>query len=245
MSPTKPIVLAIGGFDPSAGAGVLADVKTIEANGCYGMAAITANTFQNESEFDGLQWISAEDIIQQIEILERKHAIAAVKIGLIENIGTTEEIIRHFHADTPIVWDPVLKASAGFSFHTSIAKHRLAQLLQNITIFTPNMPEAKQIFGTNDPEEIANQAIRSNVLVKGGHASGSGADDILLADGQMLRLPGTKFDPAFAKHGTGCVLSSAIAAQLALGRSLPEACKSSKTYVERIMKSNTTLLAYH
>lgn len=245
MTEPKPIILSIGGFDPSAGAGVLADIKTIEALGGYGMAVITANTYQNESEFDRSDWIATENILDQIRILERKHRFAAVKIGLVQNFQLVLHICRHFNKQLPIIWDPILNASAGFAFHTNVEQQLFSELLSYLTVLTPNRPEALQLFGTADSDIIGQNSLDVAVLLKGGHTKGSAADDILITASGTHVMEGKKFDAAFSKHGTGCILSSAIATKLALNCTLEQACRMAKQYVETVMKSNKSLLAYH
>ncbi len=241
----KPIVLTIGGMDPSAGAGILADVKSIEAAGAYGMAILSANTFQNDIEYDGTDWVSSKTIIRQIEVLQRRHQFSAIKIGLIESFETVQSICQHFGSTIPIVWDPILKASAGYSFHSDIDKQELLQLLEEIHLLTPNFPEAEILFGTTDVEKLMEiqSTSKTSILLKGGHSQDR-ADDVLITDEYVAVISGERFD-GYAKHGTGCILSAAIASHLALGDSLEDSCRKAKHYVEQIMKSNTSALAYH
>lgn len=245
MYPMKPIVLSIGGMDPSAGAGIMADMKAIEAAGAYGMAVLTANTFQNDAEYDGTDWVETSTIIRQIQVLERRHQIAAVKIGLVQTFETVASICQHFGPQMKIVWDPVLKASAGFCFHSDIDRRILKDVLSNISLLTPNMPEAEALFGTSDELKLSQiqQGLGCAILLKGGHALRQ-ADDVLLQNGNRFVIEGERFEGK-SKHGTGCVLSSAIAARIPQGYSLEQSCIWAKRYVELIMQSNTSLLAYH
>src|ERR1700756_3795867 len=122
MLPKRAYVLSIAGFDPSGGAGILADVKTFESNKVYGLGVISANTFQNDEEFNRVDWIPAEKIIEQISILQKRFEFEYVKIGLIENLEVLNKIIEHLKLPTAnyrLIWDPILKASAGFEFHKS------------------------------------------------------------------------------------------------------------------------------
>lgn len=244
MNP-KPIVLAIGGMDPSAGAGILADVKAIEAAGAYGMAVLSANTFQNDAEYDGTDWTDIAAILSQIQVLQRRHQFAAVKIGLIQSFDAVATVCQYFGKQIPIVWDPVLKASAGFQFHTDVDRKALADLLRNITLLTPNLPEAEALFGTTDELKLSviQQELGCAILLKGGHALHK-ADDVLLYNGERYVIEGERFNGK-GKHGTGCVLSSAIAARLALRNTMEQSCLWAKRYVEQIMQSNPSLLAYH
>lgn len=241
----KPIVLAIGGMDPSAGAGILADVKAIEAAGAYGMAVLSANTFQNDAEYGGTDWVAIDTILRQIQFLQRRHQFATVKIGLVQSFDTVVAICQHFGTELPIVWDPVLRASAGFHFHTDIDRLAFTEVLRNVTLLTPNLPEAEMLFGTTDKLKLSliAQDLGCAILLKGGHAQHN-ADDIMLHNGEQYVIEGERFDGK-GKHGTGCVLSSAIAARLSQGNSLKQSCLWAKRYVEQIMQSNTSLLAYH
>ena len=120
MSTKKPYVLSIAGFDPSAGAGVLADIKTFESNGVYGFGVASALTWQNDIEFEKVEWIDYYKIIQQISVLLRRFDIQYVKIGLIESLHVLNELTRFLKErikNPVIIYDPILKASAGFVFH--------------------------------------------------------------------------------------------------------------------------------
>ena len=241
----KSIVLAIGGMDPSAGAGILADVKAIEAAGAYGMAVMSANTFQNDAEYDGTDWTDIAAILRQIQVLQRRHQFAAVKIGLIQSFDAVAAVCQYFGKQVPIVWDPVLKASAGFQFHTDVDRKALADVLRNITLLTPNLPEAEALFGSTEEQNLAQiqKKLGCAILLKGGHALHK-ADDVLLDNGNCYQFEGERFDGK-GKHGTGCVLSSSIAARMSQGNTLEQSCLWAKRYVERLMQSNESLLAYH
>lgn len=239
MITKRPYVLSIAGFDPSAGAGVLADVKTMEQCGVYGFAVNTASTFQNEDQFDGVSWVSFEDIKKQLDPLFRKYEIGVVKIGLIESLEVLEKVIAYllaYNSTVKIIWDPILSASAGFDFHSVIDQEVLSKVLKNIYLITPNKPEY----------DLLNQVKESRVLLKGGHSEVK--DDVLILQKktgeERIVIEGStnKMSP---KHGSGCVLSSAITSYIALGDELPLACIKGKQYVEKILESNEGLLAYH
>ena len=116
------LYLSIAGFDPSGGAGVLADIKTFEQHKVLGMGVVTGLTFQNDSEFDGVKWISTDEIIRQIEILTRKYKFKFVKVGMLESLETIVTDCRLQIADCKIIWDPIVKASAGFEIHKKLKK---------------------------------------------------------------------------------------------------------------------------
>jgi|ERR1051326_5677965 hydroxymethylpyrimidine/phosphomethylpyrimidine kinase len=248
MKKFRPYVLSIAGHDPSAGAGVLADIKTFEANKVYGLGVVSAITFQNESEFDGVKWISESDIRKQVEVLWRKHKFEVVKVGLIENLQVMDNItscILSLDPGIKIIWDPILKASAGFEIHNSIEKEKLDRARKSIFLLTPNTNEACDLTGSPDEEKAAKElSAHCNVYLKGGHSKKNKNRDILFTpEGKKFSFnPGQN---GTEKHGSGCVLSAAIAANLAKGYKLNAACLRGKRYVEKFLSSNKTLSGYH
>lgn len=248
MRSPRPYVLTIAGFDPSGGAGVLADCKTFEQHGVYGFGVCTALTVQTDDSFLKLNWLSAERIIEQLQPLTGKFEIAACKIGIIGSLETLIEVIRVLKEHNPaiqIVWDPVLKASAGYDFHSVDTFRSLEAVLAAVTLVTPNYHELQQL------QSITNSALIKDdrsafcaVLLKGGHRPGSlGTDTLYEPDNSTIIAAGV--ENAWPKHGSGCVLAAAITAQLARGHSLREACRSAKKYVETFLNSNQSLLGYH
>jgi thiamine-phosphate pyrophosphorylase len=234
----RPYCLSIAGFDPSAGAGVLSDIKTFEAIGCYGFGVNTAITFQNDDAFEGLSWTPKEAIIKQLIPL-KKYSIAAIKIGLIESFDVLFEIIAWCKNNFPkakIIWDPILKASAGFTFHDNNQLPK--ELLASIDLITPNADEYAQL-------NIEQQNIINALLLKGGHRKDKPGYDTLYTQLNAIDIMGEVFANKVDKHGTGCVLSSAITAHLALGDDLKTSCQRAKKYVERFIQSNQTGLGYH
>jgi hydroxymethylpyrimidine/phosphomethylpyrimidine kinase len=248
MKKFRPYVLSIGGHDPSAGAGVLADIKTLEANKAYGLGVVSAITFQNESEFDEVSWISERDIKKQAEVLYRKHRFEVVKIGLIENSEVLDKLVSFLlslDAKMRIIWDPILKASAGPDIHKKMEKEKLEPVYKNIFLLTPNTSEARALTGNPDETAAANElSAYCNVYLKGGHSVKNTNKDILFTrEGKR-----STFNPkqtGFEKHGSGCVLSAAIAANLAKGYKLNAACLRGKRYVEKFLSSNKALSGYH
>ncbi len=243
----KPYVLSIAGFDPSAGAGVLADIKTFESNGAYGMGVISALTYQNDMEFDDVEWIHADKIIRQIEVLLRRFTIRHIKIGLIENLDMLRQVVSYLYnhiASPVIIYDPILKASAGYEFH-NITEPQFASAIEGIHCITPNIPEAVQIFGAgelNEKLELLSDNI--NIYLKGGHSDESIITDLLFVKDHTYAFPNDRV-PNGEKHGSGCVLSSALTAQLALGNDLPTAAENANNYTHNFLASNKTLLGYH
>jgi hydroxymethylpyrimidine/phosphomethylpyrimidine kinase len=247
MKNARPIVLSIAGFDPSAGAGVLADIKTFEANKVYGMGVITANTFQDESEFDSVDWVSSEDTIKQCEVLIRKHKIANAKIGLIKDLDEMTSLVSYLISHVShLIWDPILKASAGYEFHTKMEKQKLSSILDKIFLLTPNTEEVIALSGIKDPVEGAKKlAEHCHVLLKGGHDNNNKGKDLLFTkEGKQFSFNPKKKNVS-PKHGSGCVLSAAITANLANGYKIHSACLRAKQYTETVLASNKTLLGYH
>lgn len=243
----KPYVLSIAGFDPSGGAGVLADVKTFESNGVYGMAVVSALTFQNDIEFERVEWIDPATIIRQVEVLLKRFTIRHIKIGLIESMDALAHIVRYLKTeiDEPvIVYDPILKASAGFSFH-NITESQFIAAIGGISCITPNIPEAIRIWGVEElNDKLENLSDRISVYLKGGHSDDSIVTDLLYVKDHTYAFPNDRL-PSGNKHGSGCVLSSALTAHLALGADLPTAAEIANAYTHTFLASNATLLGYH
>jgi hydroxymethylpyrimidine/phosphomethylpyrimidine kinase len=235
-------------MDPTAGAGVLADIKTFEQHRCLGFGVASALTIQTEDTFRRADWLPLTTIIEQAAPLFGQYDVAVVKIGIVENFSVLDSLVRWIierYAGIRIVWDPVLAASAGFRFVDHIEPARLRQVLRNIYLITPNAPEATQLAGVDNAQEAARVlASYCRVYLKGGHLTENTGTDYLYEATQVTTFaPGIQ--QAWAKHGSGCILSSAIAARLAWQDTLPQACAHGKEYIERILTSNENLLAYH
>jgi hydroxymethylpyrimidine/phosphomethylpyrimidine kinase len=240
-------VLSIAGFDPSGGAGILADIKTFEANKLLGLGVCTAITFQNDQEFDGVQWVPSDEIQRQIEVLARRFSLDWVKIGLIENLPTLKLLIQYLKELNPevkIIWDPIFKASAGFVFHSQLDREDLTEICKDITLLTPNLDEINKMFPDMSPESGADYLSQyCNILLKGGHDAGDKARDLLFANGLITIYESDRM--SCGKHGTGCVLSSAILTNLAKGYDIKDACREGKEYVTDFIKSDSGLLGLH
>ncbi|TGE27530.1 hydroxymethylpyrimidine/phosphomethylpyrimidine kinase [Hymenobacter metallicola] len=245
---TRPYALSIAGFDPSAGAGLLADCKTLEAHGVYGLGVCTALTVQNDVAFERVNWVPLADVQDQIRVLLSRFSVDFVKIGLFESLPQLLALLRwlrQYYPGQRIVWDPVLKATAGYEFHRQPDWKLVLELLTECSLITPNLPEMLRLWPTASAEAAATDASTfCPVLLKGGHASGNEATDALFLDGEQYHFSQCRL-PQGEKHGSGCVLSAAILAQLALGQSLPEACRLGKQYTTAFLASNDTLLGYH
>ncbi|WP_205510052.1 hydroxymethylpyrimidine/phosphomethylpyrimidine kinase [Longitalea arenae] len=248
MQPLRPYVLSIAGFDPSGGAGVLADCKTFEQHGVYGFGVSTAWTVQTDDQFLNIHWLSEEQIFEQLEPLLRKFVISVCKIGVINSPQTLLRVIRFIKDYNPairIVWDPVLKASAGFEFHELNTFHNLEEILTELTLLTPNYHELQQLqLITGEDLVKDDHAVFCSVLLKGGHRPDALGTDSLYEPGGLTVIE-AGVEKVFQKHGSGCVLAAAITARLAAGVPLKKACKMAKQYVESFLNSNQSLLGYH
>ena len=247
--PFRPYALSIAGFDPSAGAGLLADVKSLEASGVYGLGVCTALTIQNDVSFERVNWVPAAQIREQVRILLARFRVDFVKIGLVESLSQLLELVGWLKGQNPrlqLVWDPVLKATAGYEFHRKTDRELLRALCAEMALITPNQPEMLRLWPGEPAADLAAQAVSAccPVLLKGGHAEGPVATDVLFAQGQWHSFSAPRL-PQGEKHGSGCVLSSAVLAGLARGLSLVEACRAGKDYTTAFLASNDTRLGYH
>lgn len=245
----RPIVLSIAGFDPCGGAGVLADVKTFEQHRCLGMAVNTAYTNQVENRFISLKWAAPDEIILSLETLLDHYPIHVVKIGMIENLHLLSKIIQRLkqkNKTLKIIWDTVLAASANYTFIEEVDRQQLTDVLKHLYLITPNRHEALKLSGHAD-EMTAAKALSAHchVLLKGGHSVEEKGNDHLFYDKGCIKIEAGVSDVLAPKHGSGCILSSAVTANLALGYGLEDACKQAKRYTETILNSNPDLLAYH
>lgn len=245
----RPFVLSIAGMDPSAGAGILGDIKTLESLGCYGFAVNTANTIQNDITFETCYWTPEEVILQQLELIINRFEIKVVKIGIIETLQVLERVIERVllkNNDSKIIWDPVLRSSTGFSFHDRHFAGTLDSVLESVFMVTPNFDELSAFYPDHSMEErISKISSKTNLYLKGGHRPQQpGLDELFTTEGDYREFKPGRTD-CFEKHGSGCMLSSAIAAFLAQDHSLVGTCKKAKDYIEKILASNKTLLAYH
>lgn len=241
--------MSLAGLDPSAGAGLLADIKTFEALGTYGLGVCTALTIQTDTRFLSVEWQSAEQIIAQAIPLLETFPVEYCKIGIIKDASTILKVIRALKAIRPdmrIVLDPVLKASAGYAFHDTTELSVWRDVLQQIYLLTPNYQEALLLSGQEDGHAAATTlAGYTAVLLKGGHRQErQGVDSLYTVMNDILDIPAGN-QTVFPKHGSGCVLSAAITAQLAAGSLLPAACITAKHYTEKFLASHSSLLGYH
>ena len=249
MPTNRPFVLTIAGFDPSAGAGVLADIKTFEQHQVYGFAINTANTIQTENEFVDIQWTALNFVLQSIETLFKSYEIKAVKIGIIPSLDYLKSIvflIKRLSPKTKIIWDTVLKSTTEFDFLDIQNQNDLISALNEIELITPNYNEILKL-GTleESAEKIADRLSKKcSVLLKGGHRPTEIGIDYLYTQNHFFKLSPKK-TKIYQKHGSGCVLSAAITANLALEQNLLNACENAKNYTENFLLSNPTQLGNH
>jgi len=237
-----PRVLTIAGSDSSGGAGIQADLKTFSALGCFGMTAITALTAQNTCGVRAIHGVPPEMLRDQIDAVLEDIGADAVKIGMLhspEIVRTVAQAIDR-HQLQRVVFDPVMVATSGAKLIDDPAIAVLvAELFPRAVLITPNLDEAALLVGrpllsTQDMEQAARALLGRGakaVLLKGGHLPGAVVIDLLLtADAAPLWMQAPRIDSANT-HGTGCTLSSAIAAHLALGATLVEAVQQARGFV--------------
>jgi hydroxymethylpyrimidine/phosphomethylpyrimidine kinase len=245
MQSNKSYCLSIAGYDPSGGAGVLADIKTFENAGVPACAVQTCLTFQNDAEFDAIEWYDEEWIGRQFNTLSRRLFFSHAKIGLIRDLKQLVFLIRLLKNHNPevrIVFDPIRKASAGFEFGRKELLNET--ILKGLSLVTPNLDEAA-ILGSLTPEENCKEAAaHCPVFLKDGHGEGTLSIDRLFAGTEIIEYSSERIQGA-EKHGSGCVLSSAITAYLFLGHSLEEACGLAKEHTRQFLLSDDGLLGMH
>jgi len=243
-----PNVASIAGVDPSGGAGVLADVKTFSALGAYGCAVIAALTAQNTRAVAGIHAVPIDFIRLQIDTLFEDVHIAAVKIGMLGTAAITGRVAEGMAKWQPpfIVLDPVMVSKSGDPLLLADASAMLREaLLPLATIVTPNLPEAGVLLEQRAPDnrkemqraceklrELLPHSAERWVLLKGGHLPGDEALDLLFDGDRMYELAAPRVDTKNT-HGTGCTLSSAIAALLPQRSDVPAAVRDAKQYLTR------------
>lgn len=241
-----PVVLSIAGSDPSAGAGIQQDLKTITNLGCYGATVITALTSQNTMGVQGVMPVPAQVVESQLRSVFSDLRVEAVKIGMIPNVEVAEVVVKVLAEEKarrplPIVCDPVMVSTSGTRLMDSqcvlYVYHKLFPLC---TLITPNLPE----------QDLLSQlgAAPTSCLVKGGHAEGEEMTDVLYLYDEGGRNQHCFTSPRISTtnlHGTGCTLSSAIASWLALGKSLVPAIRNAKDYMNEAIRGGASLRIGH
>jgi hydroxymethylpyrimidine/phosphomethylpyrimidine kinase len=243
MALTPPVVLTIAGFDPGSGAGVTADIKTIAAHGCYGVACITALTVQSTAGVRRVEAVDPELVAETLTELTADIEIAAVHIGMLGSVKMVRTVADFLaeHKLPNIVLDPILKSSSGADLLDAAGARWLAEkLIPLATVVTPNIDEASSLteLPVTDPEQMRAAARKlhemgaSAVVITGGHLEK--AIDLLSFTGNR-GVEQELFKSARLRsnstHGTGCAFATSVACHLAMGRGLPEAVLLAKAYV--------------
>jgi len=256
----KYIVWTIGGSDSGGGAGVQADLKTFNALGVHGCSVITAITAQNTLEVKSIEAVSPAILQDQIDVLQKDMPAKAIKTGMLYNIDTIKQVAKFFaNTNAFKICDPVMAATSGNSLlsNKETARAFVDYLLPLVDLLTPNLPEAEALLGIDDSQksEIGNSdsehrfeayvkelasKLRSlgakAVLIKGGHSKGSLCRDYFEQENYSAWLTSKRIDTK-STHGTGCTLSAAIAASIALGYPLADALVIAKAYVNQGLRT--------
>jgi hydroxymethylpyrimidine/phosphomethylpyrimidine kinase len=239
---TTPVALTIAGSDSSGGAGIQADLKTFAALGVYGASVITALTAQNTSGVSGIHVVPADFVTAQIDAVFSDLGVRAVKIGMVAQLATIDAIVAGLTRWSPkhIVLDPVMVATSGDRLLATEAVEALrTKLIPLASLITPNLPEAAGLL--DEPVALSESAIESQgkrllamgcraVLIKGGHGQGPESIDYLTDGTGTIALAAPRIATKNT-HGTGCSLSSAIAAGLARGDDMETAVRHAKAWV--------------
>lgn len=256
MNRAIPNILTIAGVDPSGGAGILADIKTMSALGGYGCAIVAALTAQNTQAVTHIHPVPADFVGAQIDTLFSDVTIHAAKIGMLGQTPVIRIVAEKLgeHCPEHLVVDPVMVAKSGDLLLEPDAVGLLRDgLLPLATVITPNLPEAGVLLEQRAPESLremhqAAQRLRRQladdgqrwVLLKGGHLPGSETTDLLHDGDVMIELPGQRIESKNT-HGTGCTLSAAIATLLGQGLEAPEAAKAAKLYLVQAIEQASQL----
>jgi hydroxymethylpyrimidine/phosphomethylpyrimidine kinase len=248
----RPIVMTIAGLDPSGGAGILADARTISAFGCYPVAVVTAITFQNAAGVSGVLAQDPGSVRGQLLPIFNGLTVSAIKTGMMptrEVVREVAQVLRE-HPTPSLVIDPVMQSTSGYKFmdDDTVAELR-GNLLPLATVVTPNVPEAERLVGFSIQDEAtmrrAAEAIRRSgvkaVLIKGGHLdSGTEVIDVLDSHGDMSVFRSERVHNGEFR-GTGCALASGIASCLAQGHSLEESVRRAREFVREAMQDGVTM----
>lgn len=234
-----PIALTIAGFDTCAGAGLQADLLTFHNFGYHPLTAATSLVVETPLEVTSAHPVTAELLAEQVSLLLATYPVAAIKIGLLASVNQVETLVNLLRkVSCPIVLDPVGTSSTGSEMQEKGTAEAILKFLAPLsTLLTPNLPEARQLLRdpSSMPRDLARRLAETGgtaVLLKGGHGEDpSLVTDILACDGEFTSFSSPRIATAAALHGTGCVLSSALAASLGLGKSLESAVEEARGYL--------------
>lgn len=243
MPETPPVVLTIAGFDPSSGAGITADIKTIAAHGCYGISCITALTVQSTRGVRRVEPLSPELVSETLAELAADMSISAIRIGMLGSAKVVRAVAEFLEREKPdnVVLDPILKSSSGADLLDSAGVKLLVQrLLPLVTVVTPNIQEAASLAGLSsaraeDMRAAADKlhALGANAVVVTGGELEKAVDLLTFRTKKAIEQEIFKSERqrSNSTHGTGCAFATAMACHLAHGRGLPEAVLLAKAYV--------------
>jgi hydroxymethylpyrimidine/phosphomethylpyrimidine kinase len=250
------IAVTIAGSDSGGGAGIQADLKTFSALGVYGASVIAALTAQNTKGVTAIHDVPAEFVTAQIDAVFSDLAVDAVKIGMLSNPATIKAVASGLdkYRQRKIVLDPVMVAASGDRLLKAEAIDVLRTLLiPKAMVITPNLPEAAALLDAPMAQNESEMQAQGQkllalgaraVLMKGGHGAGAESVDLLLEPNSVARLAAERIDTRNT-HGTGCTLSSAVAAGLAKGMPLAEAVREAKAYITAAILDSDTLKIGH
>jgi len=249
-------VLSIAGSDSGGCAGIQADLKTFAALGCFGMTAITALTAQNTQGVRAVHPVPVDMLVQQIDAVVEDIGVHAVKIGMLHSAQVVAAVAQAIdrHRLPFVVLDPVMVATSGaVLIENSAVGALVGQLFAKVALVTPNLDEASLLVGrtltsTDDMEAAADALIAMGakaVLLKGGHLAGDTVHDVLAVAGQAKHWMRAPRIVSPNTHGTGCTLSSAIAAHLALGMDLASAVESARQFVRSALQAGSDTRTGH
>jgi len=253
---TIPIALTIAGSDSSGGAGIQADLKTFAACGVYGASVIAALTAQNTRGVTGIHDVPADFITAQIDAVFSDFDVKAVKIGMVARVEAIDAIVAGLDrwSSQHVVVGPVMVATSGDRLLSPDAIDALrTRLFPRASLITPNLPEAAALLGEAIAESDADIEAQGRrllalgcpaVLIKGGHGHGPESTDWLIDGASVIRLAAPRIDTRNT-HGTGCSLSSAIAAGLAKGQELEAAVRAAKAYISAAIAAADRLNVGH
>ncbi|MFC1856985.1 bifunctional hydroxymethylpyrimidine kinase/phosphomethylpyrimidine kinase [Thermodesulfobacteriota bacterium] len=257
MSKSYHRVLTIAGSDSGGGAGIQADLKTFAANGCYGMSVITALTAQNTQGVTGIHAVPPAFAVEQMEAVFTDIGTDAVKIGMLFSAELIEAVARQLkkHGAPNIVLDPVMVAQSGDKLLQDDAIEAIKEHLMPLAhVVTPNLPEAAVLLGRElqageDLHQGAKDLARygsQSVLIKGGHMEDAQSSDLLflVQENRFIELEGDRIETK-NNHGTGCTLSSAIAAYLAKGNSIEDSVRHAKVYITEAIRNGARYALGH
>ncbi len=239
---TNNYILTIAGLDPSSGAGITSDIKTFEAHQLYGLSVCTAVTVQNDVDFKECVWMDKAVIISQIETLFERFKISVVKIGIIQSWEVLSLVLDRLHMLNPeikIIVDPIIKASAGFDFHSLEHQDILNKIWSQCYVITPNYDEIQLLYPDLSVEKTISHISRfTNIHLKGGHRKDKTGWDVLYHSKTVVKNITPKVEKVLQKHGSGCVLSAALASNIFLQQEIEEASINAKYYTEDLFKFN-------